>query len=337
MPLPIGFFMPLPLPLMIPFMMWQSAAMADGFGTFFQYGKRRISAMSNEEFNALDSGKMADILNKDMDMFIARMPSSFNKMNDMNVVVMNAMVTFLEQAIQFGIDKLVDIGKQLGGGTPVGSGGDTINPFGFLDPLPPAYGDDKPPPSGSTDRVFEDFKSQISRTLDAKSLASLRTQLLKGNNPYLTTDQLKHLLKSIGSRLRQLQETQGSTYRGHTIVHDVTRGRYCTDYTDTNRNRREHCSSDLTILKRFIDRNLDSLKDKNKDPSPKYLQMQVRVYTSSLNKNQGFQKALKLAFSEIRKQYGNVRYGLTEKVSHKTNRQNSNKYRHTLILKFTRK
>ncbi len=53
MVLPIGFFAPLPLPMMIPFMGIQSAVMAEQFGTMFQYGKRRISAMSNEEFNAL--------------------------------------------------------------------------------------------------------------------------------------------------------------------------------------------------------------------------------------------------------------------------------------------
>ncbi len=45
--LPIGFFMPLPLPIMIPFMMWQSAAIAAGFGTYFQCAKRKVSAMSN--------------------------------------------------------------------------------------------------------------------------------------------------------------------------------------------------------------------------------------------------------------------------------------------------
>ncbi len=53
MSLPVGFFMPLPLPMMIPFMGIQSAVMAQQFGEGFQYGKRRISAMSNEEFNKL--------------------------------------------------------------------------------------------------------------------------------------------------------------------------------------------------------------------------------------------------------------------------------------------
>ncbi len=37
-------------------MAMQSGAMALEFGTYFQYGKRRISAMDNDEFNALKPG-----------------------------------------------------------------------------------------------------------------------------------------------------------------------------------------------------------------------------------------------------------------------------------------
>jgi len=49
--LPIGGFMPIPLAMMIPFMATQSMVMGQAFGMGFQYGKRKISAMSNEEFN----------------------------------------------------------------------------------------------------------------------------------------------------------------------------------------------------------------------------------------------------------------------------------------------
>ncbi len=52
MVLPIGGFMPIPLAMMIPFMATQSMVMGDAFGRAFQYGKRKISAMTNEEFNA---------------------------------------------------------------------------------------------------------------------------------------------------------------------------------------------------------------------------------------------------------------------------------------------
>ncbi len=52
----IGFFAPLPLAIMIPFMAAQSAVMGEAFGKHYQYGKRKISSMSNEEFNKLDGG-----------------------------------------------------------------------------------------------------------------------------------------------------------------------------------------------------------------------------------------------------------------------------------------
>ncbi len=57
----ISGFMPIPLALMIPFMATQSIVMGEAFGVGFQYGKRRISAMPNEEFNKL---KMEDIVSK---------------------------------------------------------------------------------------------------------------------------------------------------------------------------------------------------------------------------------------------------------------------------------
>ncbi len=56
--LPIGGFMPIPLAMMIPFMGTQSIVMGKQFGEGFQFGKRRISAMSNEEFNKLTTQQL---------------------------------------------------------------------------------------------------------------------------------------------------------------------------------------------------------------------------------------------------------------------------------------
>ncbi len=55
----IGFFAPLPLALMIPFMAFQSMAMGEAFGKSYQYGKRKISSMSNEDFNKLTAAGLA--------------------------------------------------------------------------------------------------------------------------------------------------------------------------------------------------------------------------------------------------------------------------------------
>ncbi len=54
MVLPVGGFFPIPLAMMIPFMATQSLVMGEAFGKAFQFGKRKISAMSNDEFNKLD-------------------------------------------------------------------------------------------------------------------------------------------------------------------------------------------------------------------------------------------------------------------------------------------
>ncbi len=50
-PASLSTFMPLPLPMMIPFMAAQSAAMMKSAGEMWQYGKRLQSSLSNEEFN----------------------------------------------------------------------------------------------------------------------------------------------------------------------------------------------------------------------------------------------------------------------------------------------
>lgn len=100
MSLPIGFFAPLPLPMMIAFMGIQSAVMAEQFGTMFQYGKRRISAMSNEEFNDLvkNPKKMQEIFtNKLVDM-IPEMERQIQAMGPMVNVVIHEFGIYLDRA-----------------------------------------------------------------------------------------------------------------------------------------------------------------------------------------------------------------------------------------------
>ncbi len=59
MVLPVGGFFPIPLAMMIPFMATQSLVMGEAFGKAFQFGKRKISAMSNDEFNKLSIENVA--------------------------------------------------------------------------------------------------------------------------------------------------------------------------------------------------------------------------------------------------------------------------------------
>ncbi len=76
----IGLFAPLPLAIMIPFMAAQSFAMGQAFGTSFQYGKRKISSMSNEEFNKLTAQQAHAEIQSDIRDMIPSMNQSFKTM-----------------------------------------------------------------------------------------------------------------------------------------------------------------------------------------------------------------------------------------------------------------
>ncbi len=101
MSLPIGFFSPLPLPIMVPFMFMQSAAMALGFGSFFQYGKRRISSMSNDEFNKLTPEALTANLMSSINGMIPTVHDSFHQMEQMNVMILDAMAKYFDQATSY--------------------------------------------------------------------------------------------------------------------------------------------------------------------------------------------------------------------------------------------
>ncbi len=92
MVLPISGFMPVPLAMMIPFMFMQSIMMGYGFGTGFQYSKRKISAMSNEEFNKTtikdETVKMFEAYTK----IIPDLQQSIRDSKDLQVTVVEEMV-----------------------------------------------------------------------------------------------------------------------------------------------------------------------------------------------------------------------------------------------------
>ncbi len=98
--LPIGFFAPLPLAIMIPFMAAQSFAMGHAFGTSFQYGKRKISSMTNEEFNALSATDLHGQLQADIRAMIPDMNQSFKQMERFQIDIINSMVNTLRIAAQ---------------------------------------------------------------------------------------------------------------------------------------------------------------------------------------------------------------------------------------------
>ncbi len=103
----LGFFAPLPLAVMIPFMAMQSGAMALAFGTYFQYGKRRISAMSNEEFNKIQPG---DIYKGITDTINAMIPS----FRQQNASMQGLQQEILKQLMEYAKQAAATLPEQAG-------------------------------------------------------------------------------------------------------------------------------------------------------------------------------------------------------------------------------
>ncbi len=111
MVLPIGFFMPLPLAMMIPFMGIQSAVMAKSFGENFQFGKRRISAMSNEEFNKLTPLKILEQNTRELKSMIPEMEKSVQEMRTFQTFLIREFLRTLNDAIKAGFGELFGINE----------------------------------------------------------------------------------------------------------------------------------------------------------------------------------------------------------------------------------
>ncbi len=105
MVLPIGGFLPIPLALMIPFMFMQSVMMGYGFGTGFQYSKRKISAMSNEEFNATSIKNETQKMFKAYHEIIPSLEDSIRDSKELQKTVLTEMINIPANLIKdlFGI------------------------------------------------------------------------------------------------------------------------------------------------------------------------------------------------------------------------------------------
>ncbi len=112
MVLPIGFFMPLPLAMMIPFMGIQSAVMAKQFGENFQYGKRRISAMSNEEFNRLTPKILMENANAELKSMIPSMEQSIKDMSEFQTFLIGEFIKMIGDLLTAGLGKVLGLDSQ---------------------------------------------------------------------------------------------------------------------------------------------------------------------------------------------------------------------------------
>jgi len=131
----IGFFAPFPLALMVPFMAGQSLAMGEAFGKGFQYGKRKISSMSNEEFNALDFQKLSESIHTDYKVMIPSLIQSIEESTKLQGAVFDALGKVILSIPKEILDFVGDIGKQITTGGASFSNNPTtsqlVNPAGI--------------------------------------------------------------------------------------------------------------------------------------------------------------------------------------------------------------
>jgi len=100
----------------------QSAVMAEQFGTMFQYGKRRISAMSNEEFNALTPQKMQERMTTQLKGMIPEMEQQIQAMRPLAVAVLKEFGAYITEAGGLVGETLAHgIGTHIGHDTPGGT------------------------------------------------------------------------------------------------------------------------------------------------------------------------------------------------------------------------
>jgi len=89
-------FLPVPLPMMIPFMGAQSLVIGKMFGEGFQYGKRKISAMPNEEFNALTFQNMMQNARDEMQKSIPTMQAALKDMQPLVETVVHEFFDYIK-------------------------------------------------------------------------------------------------------------------------------------------------------------------------------------------------------------------------------------------------
>ncbi len=94
----------------------QSLAMGEAFGKGFQYGKRKISSMSNEEFNALDFKGLSESLATDYQVLIPSLVQSIQASDKLQSAVIQEMGQLIKSIPQ---EILNFLGQQLSSSTPI--------------------------------------------------------------------------------------------------------------------------------------------------------------------------------------------------------------------------
>ncbi len=85
--------------------------MAKQFGENFQYGKRRISAMSNEEFNKLTPQKLQENANAELKAMIPAMEDSIKEMSAFQTFLIGEFIKMIGDMLTAGLGKVLGISE----------------------------------------------------------------------------------------------------------------------------------------------------------------------------------------------------------------------------------
>ncbi len=96
----------------------QSLAMGEAFGKGFQYGKRKISSMSNEEFNALDFKQLSESIATDYKVMIPSMKESLAASDVLQKAVFDALGDIILKLPEAVAGMFSDSGNRAGLETP---------------------------------------------------------------------------------------------------------------------------------------------------------------------------------------------------------------------------
>ncbi len=120
--------------MMIPFMGAQSLVIGKQFGEGFQYGKRKISAMTNEEFNKLTPAKIAHDSAIELQQMIPAMKDSITDMRSFQTFIVQELIATAKQLPNdiFGEGGVISKGS-LASNVIEGKGNEVLEQlFGFL-------------------------------------------------------------------------------------------------------------------------------------------------------------------------------------------------------------
>ncbi len=186
----IGFFAPLPLAMMLPFMAGQSMIMGESFGKGFQYGKRKISSMSNEEFNKMNADQLGRELLTDYKQIIPHLEQAVRASSQFQQMIIQELIKIIPNFV----DQLLGGGGEETGGkkfAPPPGVASFLTPIipGNLGALNEAQETLAPPPTGRTYNVIETWalrwiRPPNSLNFTGASLAEIRymmTARVKGD------------------------------------------------------------------------------------------------------------------------------------------------------------